>query len=49
MRTVGSGNARISIDEITELVATDVTGLGPMEEERAELDEYTASGILGIA
>jgi hypothetical protein len=40
---------RLSIDEMTELVATDVTGPGPMEEERAELDEYTASGVLGVA
>jgi hypothetical protein len=40
---------RLSIDEMTELVATDMTGPGPMEEERAELDEYTASGILGVA
>lgn len=40
---------RLSIDEMTELVATDVTGPGPMEEERVELDEYTASGILGVA
>lgn len=40
---------RLSIDEMTELVATDVTGPGPMEEERAELDQYTASGILGVA
>ncbi|MDQ4070584.1 MAG: ImmA/IrrE family metallo-endopeptidase [Actinomycetota bacterium] len=40
---------RLSIDEITELVAADVSGSGPTEEERAELDQYAASGILGIA
>jgi len=40
---------RLSIDEITELVALEVGGPGPNEEERAELDEYEASGILGVA
>jgi Zn-dependent peptidase ImmA (M78 family)/DNA-binding XRE family transcriptional regulator len=40
---------RLSIDEITELVALDVGGPGPNEEERVELDEYEASGILGVA
>lgn len=40
---------RLSIDEITELVTPDVGGPGPTEEERAELDEYEASGILGVA
>lgn len=37
---------RLSIDEITELVSADVTGPGPMEEERAELAQYADSGIL---
>lgn len=40
---------RLSIDEITELVSADVTGFGPMEEERAELEQYADSGILGVA
>ena len=40
---------RLSIDEITELVTPDVGGPGPTEEERVELDEYEASGILGVA
>lgn len=40
---------RLSIDEITELVSADVSALAPMEEERAELAEYTDSGILSIA
>ncbi len=39
---------RLSIDEITELVAVDVGGPGPTKEERAELNEYEASGILGV-
>lgn len=37
---------RLSIDEITELVSADVTGSGPMEEDRAELEQYADSGIL---
>jgi Zn-dependent peptidase ImmA (M78 family)/DNA-binding XRE family transcriptional regulator len=40
---------RLSIDEITEFVSADVTGPGPMEEERAELEQYADSGILGVA
>lgn len=40
---------RLSIDEITELVSADVTGTAPMEEERAELEQYADSGILGVA
>jgi hypothetical protein len=40
---------RLSIDEVTELVTPDVGGPGPTEEERAELDDYEASGILGVA
>lgn len=40
---------RLSIDEITELVSPNAGGLGPTEEERVELDEYEASGILGVA
>ncbi len=40
---------RLSIDEITELVSADVTGPEPTEEERAELEQYTDSGILGVA
>lgn len=40
---------RLSIDEITELVSADVIGSGPMEEDRAELEQYADSGILGVA
>lgn len=40
---------RLSIDEVTELVTPDVGGPGSTEEERVELDEYEASGILGVA
>lgn len=39
----------LAIDEITELVSVDVTGAGPMEEDRAELEQYADSGILGVA
>lgn len=39
----------LAIDEITELVSADVTGAGPMEEDRAELEQYADSGILGVA
>lgn len=38
---------RLSIDEITELVATDVTAAGAMEEERAEIAEF--ADVLGVA
>jgi len=38
-----------SIDEITELASPDIDTSGPTEEERAELGEYEASGILGVA
>lgn len=37
---------RLSIDEITELVATGVSGSGPTEEDRVEFAEYAASGIV---
>jgi Zn-dependent peptidase ImmA (M78 family)/transcriptional regulator with XRE-family HTH domain len=40
---------QLSIDEVTELVSTEVTGPGPMEEERAELEQYADSGILNVA
>lgn len=40
---------QLSIDEITELVSADVTGPQPMEEERAELEQYAHSGVLGVA
>lgn len=40
---------RLSIDEVIELVSADVTGPEPMEEERAELEQYADSGILGAA
>lgn len=37
---------RLSIDEITELVATGVAGSGAMEGDRVEFAEYAASGIV---
>jgi Zn-dependent peptidase ImmA (M78 family)/transcriptional regulator with XRE-family HTH domain len=40
---------RLSIDELTELVSADVTAPSPMDEERAELEQYADSGVLGVA
>lgn len=37
---------RLSIDEVAELVGTDTTAGEPVDEELAELEQYTDSGIL---
>jgi hypothetical protein len=40
---------QLSIDEITELVSAEVTAAAPLAEERTELEEFAASGVLGVA
>ncbi len=39
----------LSIDEVAELVGTDLTGEEPMAEERDELKQFEDSGVLGVA
>jgi Zn-dependent peptidase ImmA (M78 family)/DNA-binding XRE family transcriptional regulator len=41
--------ARLSVDELTELVSADVIGSSRQDEERAELEQYADSGVLGVA
>ncbi|MEW6475262.1 MAG: XRE family transcriptional regulator [Actinomycetota bacterium] len=40
---------QLSIDEITELASAEVTAAAPLAEERTELEEFAASGVLGVA
>lgn len=44
-----SAMTRLSIDEVAELVGSDHTGSGPLDEERDELQQYADSGVLGVA